>query len=456
MNNETNEGTPGEEINHAESSERNILDIPSTVMLQDSNVSYWVDRYRQYARRSPSEICLPAIVRSGPAFESVVQPPQASLGGSDPLSQWVADARNELGPDGVVWGRVLLHFGFTAAEYLFIRDQYDTPGDQICIANRISQKVVAQMVTEVLDRGVDGIVLDAVNILPSAGSNYLDDNEISVSCFCDHCVSGLRERGFRVKWNDFMGPRNRMRIVLHNTATGTDHIDPTHETLQTRDHDRLLSLARARQFLSAEEDWRDEAIALIKYLEARGRLVWESFRALTEPCKGRARTAVVLGSVDYDQSQHVTAEIMMNSGAVDEIWVPDARVGMTAESSSLVCYLASRSSYYANSLFATLEHANEIIVAFGLLRRDGSAVQGKRRHSPLRTGTPKARRGRHPEGHRIRPARTTTGTVPHRGGTRVTCLARDMSSRRSPLGMIPRGLRSKCTRQDSNLQPSDP
>ncbi|MFF8290824.1 hypothetical protein ACF068_16575 [Streptomyces sp. NPDC016309] len=328
-------------------------------------MSYWVERYRQYVRRSPTEICLPAIVRSGPAFESVVQPPQASLGVSDPLAQWIAEAREAVGPNGVIWGRVLLHFGFTGSEYLFIKDQYDTPGDQICITNRVAQQVVAQMVSEVLDRGVDGIVLDAVNLLPNAGSNILDSNEISVSCFCDHCVTGLRERGFQVRHSDFMGPRNKMRIVLHNTPTGTDHIDPTHDTLRTRDHDRLLSHARARRFVPPDEDWREESIALIKYLEARGRLVWESFRALTEPCKGRVRTAVILGSVDYDQSQQVTAEMMMNSGAVEEIWVPDAKVNVTPPS-TLLCYQATRSSYYSNSLFATLERANEIIVAFGI------------------------------------------------------------------------------------------
>ncbi|WP_329400064.1 hypothetical protein [Streptomyces melanogenes] len=355
---ETSSGAP-------EGTERLILDIPSTVMLQDSNVAYWVERYRQYARRTPTEICLPAIVRSGPAFESIVQPPQASLGSVDPLGQWVAEAREALGPDVTIWGRVLLHFGFTASEFLFIRDQYNEPGEQICITNKIARQIVAKMVTEVLDHGVDGIVLDAVNILPSAGSSLLGDNEISVSCFCDHCVSGLRERGFRVKWSDFTGPRNRMRIVLHNTATGTDHIDPTHETIRTRDHERLLSHARARKFLAPDEEWREEAISLIQYLEARGRLVWESFRALTEPCKGRAKSAVILGSVDYDQSQQVTAAMMANSGAVDEIWVPDAKIG-TPEDSSLLCYLASRSSYYANALFATLERANELIVAFGI------------------------------------------------------------------------------------------
>lgn len=228
--------------------------------------------------------------------------------------------------------------------------------------------------------------------------------------------------------------------MLHNTATGTDHIDPTHETIRTRDHERLLSHARARKFLAPDEEWREEAISLIQYLEARGRLVWESFRALTEPCKGRAKSAVILGSVDYDQSQQVTAAMMANSGAVDEIWVPDAKIG-TPEDSSLLCYLASRSSYYANALFATLERANELIVAFGIeeflevllsqskawssasklscglgvFEFDFSAVPGKRQHSAVSTRAPEAGRRRDPEAHWIRAAGAPAGAVPHRG-----------------------------------------
>jgi hypothetical protein len=345
--------------------DRVVLDIGSGYMLKGSTVAQWFDLFRQYARQSPTEIVIPAVGYAGPLFDSQVQSAPAFLGSKDPFRRWVADAREAVGPAGVVWGKVVVHGGFLGLPHLFLRNQFSNELDQVCIVNPIVQEIFSVLTNEILDHGVDGVVFDLTDSAPNAGSNVFD--ETSIHCFCDSCQPKMRQQGFNLPPMRFAGPSNPLGLTLKNSESGTAHIDPTREMLLNRDYDGLVRVASSRGFVTdALGDPFDAARVVLDYCEARGRVQAEAIRVLSKPAQDHGkRSAALAGSVDFDQSQQFTLDHLLSASAVDEVWVPDAPV-TAAGDGVLLCYTGSRATYNLNAFFEVLETANDIIGSFGI------------------------------------------------------------------------------------------
>jgi hypothetical protein len=350
------------------------------MMLRHQPLSQWVERFKQHGRMTPTDIVLPAVGYTGPTFSSRLQPAPTGLGSGDPFRRWVAEAREFLGDRTTVWANVILDFTFLESEHLTVCNQYGDHLSQTCITNPVSQAILGEVLEEVLDSGVDGLVLDAVDILPNAQVRNMAD--VSVTCFCDSCLDALRENGFNSRLDRFMGLSSIFSLVLKTTETGTDHIDPSRELIEQRDARTLVSTALARGFVNGEEgELLDRATALLQYCEARGKVTASSLRKLTSVCQAKERrSAVILGSVQFDQSQQVTVEDISLANAADEVWVCDAGSSKTYDI-PLLCYLAARSSYSINAFFEVVETANEVITSASL-----DSFLGRLAHTSKRLG----------------------------------------------------------------------
>lgn len=345
--------------------QRTVLDIGNWPLMQTYDIQEWTRRFRQYARRSPTEICLPAVGFTGPAYDSVVQPPPRSLGSADPLKAWVTSAREHAGPEGLVWAKIIGDFQFLDTEHLKLRSQYSQSYEQVCIINPITQQIVATFIKELAEHGVDGVVFDLSDHMPCSGLEGLMDGEVSMTCFCEHCIDRLREVGYRVDMSHFRGPEAPSKLLLKPTSTGTSHLDPSHGRIDGRDVLGLVEESRARSFIGPEGDWDKRAKIILDYCDARSRVVADAVRAITSQCVSlNLRSAVILSSVDYDMSQQVTLQALTRVDACGEYWVPDAPVSMTGE--QVLCYLGGRSSYYLNSFCELVETANEYIAMRGV------------------------------------------------------------------------------------------
>ena len=341
------------------------MDIGGAYMLKTSTVSKWHERFTRYARKTPTEICLPAVGWTGPMFDSSVQPPPVFLETSDPLRRWVSDARELVGSNGTIWAKVVIEGGFLKQSHLFLQNQFGIHLSQVCIGNPTVQAIMEVLVAEILDRGVDGIVFDITDIYPNSGSTGL--NDVSVHCFCDFCKKNMRAAGFPLEPSDFIGSSSVMRVVLRNTETGTSHIDPTSEIIKLRDATALLEQARVRDFVDPDDAEAPHAAErALEYCDARASVTADGLKALSRVVRSRGkRSAAILGSVNFDQSQQVTLEHLGREPAVDEVWVDDAAETM-GDSIPLLCYLAGRSSYYLNSFFEFLETPDDLLGVVGM------------------------------------------------------------------------------------------
>lgn len=341
---------------------RSVLCIPSEMMLQHSGLEHWVEVFREHSGTSPTEIVLPGVGYRGPTFPSVVSPSGKKAGS---MSRWISEARQAVGESGIVWANMIMDFGFLGSDYLGIRNQYGMKRSQICISNPTSQRIVQTVVRELLELGVDGIVVDGSELLPNAGAADMAD--VNVYCFCEHCLKLLNEEKLTIPIQRLMGPNSIYRLALKDAgSSGTAHIDPTARQIVERDSTTLVLTALGQRYIEGEvKDHLDDAGLLLRYFEARGRAVARSLREITRPCsEAQRRSAIVLNSVDFDQSQQVTAQDVSRAAAADELWVSDA----TPDSSSIptLCYLAARSSYSINSFFELVEDANNVVTMAGI------------------------------------------------------------------------------------------
>ena len=218
---------------------------------------------------------------------------------------------------------------------------------------------------EILAHGVDGIVFDMTDAFPNAGIAQLDF--VSLHCFCRSCREAMRGHGFALDAQQFIGSDNPLGLVLRRDDDGTAHIDPSIEMLRTRDAGALLAVAASRGFV--QEDVADPlrlAHEVIRYCDARSSVTADAVRVLTHTAKEQSRrSAAIIGSVDFDQSQQVTLDHLVRGPSADEFWLPDV-IAADTNGVPLLCYLGSRSSYYLNNFFEILESANDIIGKAGV------------------------------------------------------------------------------------------
>jgi hypothetical protein len=345
---------------------RSICYIPSGEMLRFKPVSYWLGRFPDFTRRSATEVVLPAVGYSGPLFESRVQPVPPTYRGQDLLPQWVREARDLLGEAGTVWGNFIVEGGFLDNPALWQRNQYDQDMSQVCITHPAVRGVMHELISEAIETGLDGIVLDVTDAYPNAGSDAYQG--ISAHCFCGYCFEAMRLKGLREPREAFIGDDSILRLVLRVDSDGTSHIDPPQTWIDQRDSSALVALSLARRFVEGDrQDLESQAMRLLAYLRARVAVTADSIRAVLAPCRdANKRTAVVLGSADCDWAQMVTLEAACEAASADEYWLPDPPGPRVDKGVQLVQFLAGRSTYSLNSFFDAVETAGSKMILMGM------------------------------------------------------------------------------------------
>ncbi|GAA3860821.1 hypothetical protein GCM10022243_28730 [Saccharothrix violaceirubra] len=346
---------------------RAICHIPSGEMLRLQPVSHWLGRFSEFARRSATEIVLPAVGFQGPLFQSEVHSVPAAYRGTNHLTKWVRDSRESLGEGGVVWANVIIDGEFLRNELIWQRNQYGAPLAQVCIQHPVAQATFRKMISEVIALGVDGIVVDVTDAYPNSGS--ADYSGISAHCFCDYCMDALALKGFHEPKRAFIGDDSFIRLGLRLDDDGAAHIDPPQSWIDERDTDSLIAYALARRFVTGEPAAHQaDALRMYSYLAARVAVTAEAVRSLLLPCREEnIRTAVVMGTAACDWSQMVTLPAMDTAKAADEYWLPDApdRDHSPGEWRA-VQFLAGRSTYYFNLFFQRVEDVQDRMSTLGV------------------------------------------------------------------------------------------
>lgn len=346
---------------------RAICCIPSGEMILSRPIQHWLKRFADYTRRSATEIVLPAVGVSGPLYDSQVHPFPAKYKRSELLNSWVNESRTLLGANGTVWGWVLVDGQFLDNNALWQRNQYDQEFSQLCITNPVAQSVLQDLIAEILNLGVDGVVLDLTDAYPNTGSTGFKG--VSAHCFCDFCVDQLQLKDFRESKDSFVGEEGLLRLVLRIDDDGAAHIDPPQEWIDQRNRASLVNVSLARKFVQGDRAaLEQDATRLLDYFRARVATTAESVRTvLSIAKKHNARSAVILGSIAADLSQMVTLQALYTAASADEFWVPDAPDRRRIPGDwQAVQFLAGRSTYTFNAFFSLVEGARQSIFIAGV------------------------------------------------------------------------------------------
>ena len=345
---------------------RSICFIPSGEMLRLHPVSHWLRRYEEFTQRVPGEIVLPAVGFSGPLFNSAVHPTPIVFSRSNLLPDWIRSARDEMGEKGVLWGSILMELGFLDNEALWLMDQFGDSLTQACLVNPVVQSIVGDLILELAETGVDGIVLDVTDAYPNSTSagrvGYL------LHCYCDACTDALRLKGFKESKEIFSREPLLGRLMLRSDDDGVAHIDPPQEWLDSRDSNALIALAVARKFVSEDAEGLQSAAArLLAYLRARVEVTAEAIRSILSAARSaNKRTALVLGDYKADLSQLVTLPALDSAKSADEYWLPFVpERGKLPGEWRAAQFLAGRSTYYFNAFFEVVEKAPRRLVLGG-------------------------------------------------------------------------------------------
>lgn len=338
--------------------------LPSGEMLRLRPTTHWLKRFSDFTRRSANEIALPAVGFSGPLYDSKVHPFPPTFSPKDLLPNWVKQARDSLGEHSCVWGLINIDGGFLDNEALWLRDQYGIELPQMCLVNPVCQEILMEFIREILECGVDGIVIDLTDAYPNSGASGFAG--ISAHCFCEYCFEGLRLKGFNEPKEAFVGERGLLRLVLRIDSDGTAHIDPPHDWIDNRNSSALITLSLARKFVEGDRALLEaDATRLLNYLRARVELTADTIRSIFSAAReSHKRSAVILGSSSADLTQMVTLQALDAAKAADEYWLPDAPSRKTAPGEwTAIQFLAARSTYNFNAFFEVLEDANSRIRA---------------------------------------------------------------------------------------------
>ena len=136
------------------------------------------------------------------------------------------------------------------------------------MANPVTQEILIDLIKEIIDLGVDGIVLDVTDTYPNSGA--IGFSGVSAHCFCEYCLDGLRLRQFTEPKEVFVGDEGLLRLVLRVDEDGSAHIDPTQDWIDQRKSDSLITLSLARKFVDGNrQSLEAEATRLLNYFRAR-------------------------------------------------------------------------------------------------------------------------------------------------------------------------------------------
>lgn len=360
---------------------RAVCLIPGVECLVHHDIGHWVSLFESRSEHTMTDLVLPAISMTGASYKSKYAPPVAGLADDKTLRHWVEAARNELG--GVCnWALIDMQLAKLGQDMISLRDQWNQPfSDSCCIVNPQVQSILQSIFAEVRQLGVDGVVLDITDIFPNSTSGRYPARKTETStrqpiqntCFCKHCLKALERNGWTAGAENFTSiERNISRFVLLPTNKPDGGANPnTVEDLwlDTLDGEKLVEFANFRGFIeinSAEERERaiTDAVAFIRYLTARSKVTAQAIKMLRAVAiQENLRTAVVLGSALFDQSQSVNLSTLLKLSCADEYWTESFEpehlsVGATDSDEAapiLLRLMAVRGTYYINTVFEYLD-----------------------------------------------------------------------------------------------------
>lgn len=350
-------------------SKRAILHIPHSDMLNKRTIEYWIDKFSDSCRVSPTEVVLPGVGFLGPNFDSKVYRYPGYLKPGNLLPDWIRLIHKILGNETVVWASIVPGYKFLGVETVMIMDQYGHRFDQACITNPTVQKITDTFVEEMSESGLAGFAFDLTDIYPNSGSNTLKG--IQNSCFCSFCAKQLELEGWQHGQRTFVGTdsNNISRFVLRLTETGADHIEARYEWIRDNDAMTLVQFAEARGFVADEDEAKsiEDAELLLKYLAIRGKVTAKSMRILGNAAREKGMlVSAILGDQYFDMTQCTDLASLIQQDAADQYWLPliDSEF-VEAHGVNAVQYFFSRGTYLVNSFFETVSDA-DVSIGFGV------------------------------------------------------------------------------------------
>ena len=337
---------------------RAVLHIPSSQMLVDHTAQDWIESFQNMSGRIPSEVVLPGIDFSGPCFESRISTKAVGLSAGNLLENWVKDVRDAIGNEKPVWMSIIPSMAFLEVATVMVKDQFGHAFDgNACIANLKVQRLISDLISEAMQFGISGVVVDATDAYPNSSSNILP-GKLQNTCFCNSCIDQLRLSGWQKGAKPFLSVhQNITRFGLQVTDTGTDHLDPRNEWVRDTDAQAMLNVSIARGFVNDDNSDVSEVEQLLRYCSARSRVTAKSLRAILKVATdANLKTAVILGSEHFDFTQCTTLDTLCKEETASEYWLPSIDEGYAASSGvSALQYLAGRATYTINAFFEIVQ-----------------------------------------------------------------------------------------------------
>lgn len=372
---------------------RSICYIPSIDCLVYRSTEYWLGQFAQRSGMPATDVVFPAIVEAEPAYPSRYGQTAARLGQFNWLGQWVQDARHQH-PQLRVWAAINPTISSLSNGMIATRDQWNEPMSDTCINHVVVQQMLTQIINELADLQVDGITFDLTDLYPnSTSSRYpkLDQGEqlIQNSCFCTYCIDKFAEISqFQLDPEHFRGKRNITRHILRASDQGATFIELRDSWMDSLDVDSLVRFSAARGFIERDDPHReDDGRQLLRYANARAAVTADAIARLRQTAYHRGlRTAVVLGTAQFDISSGTSMAALVNRSASDEYWSSDAETRVNIREHPLVIFNERRATYAYNALFANLrtledprEYSNEADRIGHVISITGAAIE----HSPF-------------------------------------------------------------------------
>ena len=282
------------------------------------------------------------------------------------FSQAVADFA-AVDPDLEIYIMLSPGLQFVSTDPLHVQDIRGVGSNQVCVCNEKSQQLLGAILGTAVDLALDalgdtpdrlkGCVLNLVDILPMGAKG----NHIHLTCFCESCVKGFKEKSPELVRHFKVSP-NPWNLALTDNGTGIGYIDDIDPDTTPQD---IVALSRMKGYDSVFGQAEDNhlqslAVKLLEYIkvrhqltvEAMNKIYEEAFKGidsppgriiLTEGCSYNWTAGLVLKELDHPQ----------RDGDVyppfDEVWFNNLSSETSFRIVKVRSYMWRRSRYFVDA-----------------------------------------------------------------------------------------------------------
>lgn len=346
---------------------RAINYIPAIDCLIYSDVAHWINLFETRSNHTPTDIVFPAFVDTGSSYNSTFSSISPRLGDQNTLGHWANEARDKI-PTITTWALIIPTLSNLVNDFVALRDQWEQSMEDCCIVNPRVQQMLGSIFKEVRELNVDGVVLDITDVYPNSTSGRYpqmknNTRPLQNTCFCSSCREALnREAKWTLGGDPFSTAdiaKNPFRYVLRPSDRGATPIDVRDNWIDKLDVAKLVEFSTVRGFVDAtENEDPQDALKLLRYLSARGKVTAIALKRICDlASENGLRTAIHLGSANYDMSQHTNLSLLLKENCADEYWAFSFENHHLQKKggSVLLRFLADRGAYYFNSMFNLIE-----------------------------------------------------------------------------------------------------